>query len=141
MKTSIKIAALVILSVVSTATVSAQSAKEISQKGIVARHIYQQDIEDGEKEATLWKEEWYNEKGDILETKEYDDNGKTVGVWLKYRYDKDGNLVEYIECDGKGNTKNRYVDTFVNGYRTERVFYDSKGRITKKRTYKYDLKK
>jgi len=122
-------------------TVSAQNSKEIVQKGIEVKRIYQQDFEDGEKTPTIWKEEFYNFRGDLVEIKEYKDQGKTIELWFKYKYDNEGNLIESIEYDPKGQIKEHFVDTFINGFRTERNYYDPKGRVLKKRTYKYELRK
>lgn len=122
-------------------TLSAQSAKEIVQKGIEVKRIYQQDIKDGEKEPTLWKEEHYNFRGDLVEVKDYANQGKQVKTWFKYKYDGEGNLVESIELDPRGQVKERFVDTFEKGLRVERNYYDEKGRVTRKRIYKYDIRK
>lgn len=137
MKSAILIFSLLVISLAGLA----QSPKEIVQKGIEVKRIYQQSFENGEKTATIWKEEYYNFRGDIVELKEYKDQGKTIEVWFKYKYDNDGNMIESIEYDPKGQIKEHFVDTFVNGLRTERTFYDQKGRVTKKRTYNYELKK
>jgi hypothetical protein len=122
-------------------SLSAQSAKEIVQKGIEIKRIYQQDIKDGEKEPTLYKEEHYNFRGDLVEEKEYASQGKQVKSWFKYKYDNDGNLTETIELDARGQVKNRMVDKFEKGLRVEREYFDDKGRVTRKRTYKYELRK
>jgi hypothetical protein len=126
---------------VSGTSLLAQSAKEIVQKGIEVKRIYQQDIVDGEKESTLWKEEFYNFRGDLIEIKEYSNQGKQVKLWFKYKYDSDGNMTESIEYDSRGVVKEHFVDKFEKGLRTERIFYDEKGRVIRKRTYKYEIRK
>ncbi len=121
--------------------VTAQSKKEIIQKGIEVKRIYKQDVKDGEDQLYIEKEEFYNSRGDLIEMKEYADNGTKIKDWFQYKYDTDGNLTEEIEFNSKGEIKERIVTYWENGLKTHREIYDDKDRLKEKRTYEYEYRK
>jgi len=114
---------------------------EIVQYGIEVKRYYEQDIKNGETKPSLFKEEFFNFKGELVETKEYSIKDKKVVVWIKYKYDFDGNTIEEQELNEKGEQKSKMVDKFEKGLRVERLYYDDKDRVVKKRTYTYDFRK
>jgi len=118
----------------------AQSKTEIIQKGIEVRRYYEQDIEDGEKELTVFKEEFFNQKGELLEEKTYDNRGSEIDEWFKYKYDNNGNLVEELELDEKGEQIERIVSVYENGLKIEKLYYDYKDRLRQRRTYEYEFR-
>lgn len=125
-----------------TLTVFGQNKKtEIVQYGIEVKRYYEQDIKSGEAKPVLFKEEFFNFRGELVETKEYSTKDKKVVVWIKYKYDFDGNTIEEQELNEKGEQKSKTVDKFEKGLRVERLYYDDKDRVVKKRTYTYDLRK
>lgn len=121
--------------------VSAQGKTEIITKGIEARKYYEQDIENGDKELYIFKEEYFNHQGEIIEIKTYKNRGKEIDEWFKYKYDEDANLVEEIELDAKGEQKERMVSIYKNGLKVEKLYYDEKDRLRQKRTYEYEYRK
>ncbi|MBN1768145.1 MAG: hypothetical protein JXR50_07265 [Prolixibacteraceae bacterium] len=121
--------------------VSAQGKTEIITKGIEARKYYEQDIENGDKERYIFKEEYFNHQGEIIEIKTYKNRGKEIDEWFKYKYDEDANLVEEIELDAKGEQKERMVSIYKNGLKVEKLYYDEKDRLRQKRTYEYEYRK
>jgi YD repeat-containing protein len=118
-----------------------QDKKEVIEKGIQVKRNYGLDLANSDKEATLEKEEFYNFRGDLVEVKTYSDNGKTLNDWTKYKYDSQGNLIEETELNSKGEQKERFEYKYENGLKTEKLFYDNKNRLTKKKIFKYELRK
>jgi len=133
---------LVTLSLLAIAIISfGQDKKEVIEKGIQVKRNYEIDIANGDKESTLEKEEYYNFRGDIIETKEFIDAGKTLSLWFKYKYDTQGNLIEEQELNSKGEQKERFEYKYENGLKIEKLYYDNKNRLTKKKIFKYELRK
>ena len=119
----------------------AQGKKEIVQKGIEVKRFFEQNIQDGEKEMYLEKEEFYNFRGDLVQIKEYSDRGKRIDEWYKYTYDNDGNLIVELELDYKGRQKEKIVYEYQNGLKIEKLTYDEKDRLVKKKKYEYQFRK
>jgi hypothetical protein len=118
-----------------------QDRKEVIEKGIQVKRNYELDIAKGAKEPHIEKEEVYNFRGDLIEIKEYSEEGKVVSLWFRYKYDNQGNLIEEEELNSKGEIKERYEYKYENGLKTEKLYYDNKGRLFKKKIYKYELRK
>ncbi|HPR31064.1 MAG TPA: hypothetical protein PLK12_03170 [Prolixibacteraceae bacterium] len=137
MKSTLLISILLFLSLFSFG----QDKKEVVEFGIQVKRNYEIDLSRGDKEPFIEKEEYYNFRGDLIEIKEFKDEGKTVDLWFKYKYDTQGNLIEEIVLDEKGQQDERYEYKYENGLKTEKLFYDSKNRLFKKKLYKYELRK
>lgn len=119
-----------------------QDKKDIRDIGIQVKRSYELDVANGDKEPAVEKEEFYNFRGDLVEIKEYVDKGKTIDNWVKYKYDAQGNLIEEQELTPKGEIKMRYEYKYdENDLKTEKLFYDNKNRLFKKKIYKYELRK
>ncbi len=119
----------------------AQSKTEIVQKGIEVRRYYEQDIEDGEKKMSIFKEEFFNFQGELVEMKSYENQGEKIDEWFKYKYDENANLVEELELDEKGEQIERIVSVYKNGLKVEKLYYDYKDRLRQRRTYEYEFRK
>jgi hypothetical protein len=119
-----------------------QDKKDIRDNGIQVKRSFSIDIANGDKEPSIEKEEFFNLKGDIVELKEYSGKGKTIDKWTKYKYDGQGNLIEEQELTPKGDLKERYEYKYdENGLKTEKLYYDNKNRLYKKKLFKYELRK
>jgi len=133
---------LIILSLLAFTLVSfGQDKKEVIEKGIQVKRNYELNIANGDKEPSLEKEEYYNFRGDLVEIKEFTDAGKNISIWFKYKYDPQGNLIEEIELNSKGETKERFEYKYENGLKTEKLYFDNKNRLSKKKIFKYELRK
>jgi YD repeat-containing protein len=119
----------------------AQDKKDVIEKGIQIKRNYGLDVANGDKEPSLEKEEFYNFRGDLVEVKNYTDNGKTLTDWTKYKYDTQGNLIDEQVLNPKGDQKERFEYKYEDGLKTEKLFYDNKNRLTKKKIFKYELRK
>jgi hypothetical protein len=118
-----------------------QDKKEVLENGIQVKRSYVLDVANGDKEPVIEKEEFYNFRGDLVEIKEYTDQGKTINNWVKYKYDTQSNLVEEQQLNSKGEIKERFEYKYENGLKTEKIYYDNKNRLSKKKIFKYELRK
>jgi len=137
MKRTIFILAILLISLSSYA----QDRKEVIEKGIQVKRNYETNVAEGDNTPYLEKEEHYNFRGDLTEIKELKDNGKTFVLWFKYKYDTQGNVTEELELTAKGEQKERIEYKYENGLKVEKNYYDSKNRLAKKKTFKYELRK
>lgn len=120
---------------------SAQKKSEVVQAGIEVQRSYEIDYVNGITQPYLDKEEFFNLKGELIEIKEYKEYGKTIKLWFKYKYDQEGNVVEELELDPKGAQKEKFTYKYEKGLKLEKLTYDAKNRLTKKKTYEYVLRK
>lgn len=114
---------------------------EATQYGIEVKRYYEQDLKNGDTEPSIFKEEFYDFRGELIEIKEYSENGKKINLWIKYKIDTKGNLIEETEFDSKGEIICRMEYKYEDGLRTEKLYYDSKNRLYQKRLYKYEFRK
>lgn len=115
----------------------AQSKDEIIKRGIEVRRYYEKELEEGDTEFFIFKEEHFNAQGELVEIKEYKNKGKEVNLWFKYKYDNQMQLIEELELDEKGQQKERVEYKYKDGLRTEKLYYDSKNRLRQIRKYEY----
>ena len=87
------------------------------------------------------KIETFNDKGELVDLKNYDSAGKYAKDWFQYKYDTDGNLIEEVEYDSKENFKKRTLYKYSNGLEISKEEFDEKGRLSKQTTYEYQYKK
>lgn len=118
-----------------------QKKSEIIQFGIETKRFYEQDLSDGDKETYVYREEFYDYRGELIELKEYSNKGKDIDNWEKYNYDKSGNLIEEIELNQAGKIKGRLEITYnQNGLRIEKRYFDDRNRLEKVRKYAYEFR-
>ena len=126
-----------ILLLVAVTAVSAQSGKTIREKKISSTTVYEYFIEEGYDEPVVESVEKYNEEGDVLELKEFNKGGE-VRRWEKYVYNEDGDLVEEIFLDEKGKVTLTEKNVYADGLRIEKHYLNPKGKLIKKKVYKYE---
>jgi hypothetical protein len=134
-------AILIVFFLFSAATSFAQNQKTIVQKGIEVKKFWEQNLADGDKQPYLEKEEHYNAKGELIEIKEFSEKGRKLKYWYKYKYNNEGELTEEKTLGSKGEQIERIAYKYENGLRVERLTYDAKDRISKKKTYEYQYSK
>ena len=83
--------------------------------------------------------EIYNENGDLLEIKKFNKGGE-VTTWEKYKYNDDRDVVEETFLDKKGKVTRIEKSTYKDGLRVERQFFNEKGKLYKKKVYKYEYR-
>ncbi len=118
----------------------AQDIKTIQEKKIASRTVYEYFVEEGLDEPVVESEERYNERGDLLEIKEFSKDGK-VKRWERFVYDKDGQLVEEVYLDEKGRVERTEKNLYADGLRVEKQFYNNKDKLYKRKIYKYEYRK
>ena len=132
---------ILIVFILFTVTAFAQKKDEIIQRGITVKRTFEQNIKDGDKDPYLEKEEFFNFQGEMTELKEYKEEGKEVDKWFKYKYDEEANLIEELELNSKGEQKERIEYVYRKGLKAEKLTYDDKDRLTKRKVYEYGIRK
>ncbi len=115
----------------------AQSEKTIRNHNIKSQTVYEYFVAEGIKEPQVEKSELYDRQGNVIELKEYNKDG-LLDKWQKYTYDEFNNKVEEISYDAKGKIEERIVWVYKNDLVTEKLYYDQKDRLVKKKEYKYE---
>ena len=118
----------------------AQDTKTIQEKKIASRTVYEYFVEEGLDEPVVESVERYNERGDLLEIKEFSKEGD-VTRWEKFVYDKEGRLVEEVYLDEKGRIERKEKNLYAEGLRVEKQFYNNKDKLYKRKIYKYEYRK
>jgi len=121
-------------------TVLGQDASKIQEKKIVTRTVYEYFVEEGMDEPVVESVERYNERGDLLEIKEFNSKGE-VKRWEKYDYDERGHQVEEVYLDGKGKVQRTEKSVYSDGLRVEKLYYNNKDKLYKRKVYEYEYRK
>lgn len=120
--------------------VSAQSKKEIREKGIASVTVEEYFLEEGMNEPVTESVEQYDENGELVEIKEMNKLGE-VKRWERYAYDEEGNRIEEIYLDEKGKIESIERSIYKDGLRVEKHYYDHRERLYKKKVYVYGYRK
>ncbi len=126
-----------ILLLVSVTVISAQGSKTIREKKITTITVHEYFIEEGYDEPVVESIETYNEAGDVVEIREFNKVGE-VKKWEKYTYNGDRDLVEEIFLDAKGKVTLTEKNIYEDGLRIEKHYLNPKGKMIKKKVYKYE---
>ena len=122
-----------------TASLMGQSAKTIKEKKIASRTVHEYFLEQGMEKPVVESIEKYNEEGKLTEIKEFNSKGE-VKLWEAYSYNEDGNLVEARFFNARGKLERKEVTIYSDGLRTERLFYNHKDKLVKRKVYKYEYR-
>jgi hypothetical protein len=60
--------------------------------------------------------------------------------WEKYAYNADGKLVEEAYLNARGRVQRTEKSIYSDGLRTEKQFYDKRGRLYKRKVYEYEYR-
>ena len=115
----------------------AQGRKTVKEKGILSVTVEEYFLEEGMKEPVVESFERFNEDGERIELKEYNKRGE-IKKWEQYVYDGKGQLIEEKFLDDRGKVVRTEKSVFTDGLRTEKFFYDQRGRLFKKKVYVYE---
>ncbi len=121
------------------APILGQSKKIIKEKKIASQSIYEYFVEEGIDEPLLESYEIFDTAGNLLEIKELNNKGE-VKLWQKYVYDEAGNVVEEIFLDAKGRLESREKSFYSDGLREEKLFYNKKDKLVKRKVYEYEFR-
>ncbi len=129
--------ATLVLLMVSVTVISAQGSKTIREKKITTVTVHEYFIEEGYDEPVVESIEKFNEAGDVVEIQEFNKVGE-VKRWKKYTYNEDRDLVEEIFLDAKGKVTLTEINIYEDGLRVEKQYLNPKGKMIKKKVYKYE---
>lgn len=126
-------------SILLTVPLTGQSAKTIKEKKIASRTVHEYFLEQGMDKAVVESIEKYNEAGELIEIQEFNSKGD-IKLWEAYTYDKDGNLVEARFFNARGKLERKEVTVYSEGLRSERLFYNHKDKLVKRKVYEYEYR-
>jgi len=129
---------LIVLGLIFSISLHSQSKSQIVSEKITSIITYEQELSKGIDEKYIVEEMKYDSEGRLIELKEISGKGE-IKLWEKYKYDTNGNIVEEIVYDVEGKIEKKEITYYTNNLRTHREFYDSKGRMYKKKTYVYEF--
>ena len=138
-----KEAGIFLISTLALALISAplmgQSAKTIREKKIVSRTVNEYFLEEGMDEPVIESIENYDDEGNLLEIKEFDNEGD-IKLWEKYSYDGEGNLVETQFFNTRGKLESKEINVYSDGLRVEKLYYNNKDKLVKRKVYEYEFR-
>jgi len=117
-----------------------QSKKIIKEKEIISTTVHEYFIEEGMDDPVVESIEKYNEAGDLIEIQEFNKKGE-VKKWEKYAYNDDGKLVEEVFLDAKGRIERTEKSMYEDKLRVEKQYYNSRGKLYKKKKYLYEYRR
>lgn len=115
-----------------------QNKTLVLEKGIKTTKIFVQELSEGFNNKFIAKETTYNESGEIIEIIELNRKGKIKRL-EKFNFDNNGNCIEELYYESSGKIKKRVVTEYVNNLKTTKEYYDSEGRLYRKKTYEYEF--
>lgn len=130
---------LIYFMVVTTFLLQAQSAKKVKEYKITTKQTIEIEVERGTKARTIEEFEAFNADGNIIEYRDYNSDGK-LKSWIKYEYNADEEIIKEVYLNEKGNLIESIEYIFKDGLKTEKLYFDSKHRLVKKKVYEYTFK-
>lgn len=131
---------LIICGIIFSTSLFAQSHAKIVSDKITSIKTYEQSLSKGIDDKYIIEEVSYDEAGRVIERKEMNSKGD-IKLWEKFKFDQNGNLIEEIVYDVEGKVEKTEVSYYTNNLRTHKEYFDSKGRLYKKKTYAYEYRK
>lgn len=116
-----------------------QSAKTIREKKIASRTVQEYFLEQGINKPVVESIEKYDENGKILELKEFNNRGE-LKLWEKYTYNEKGDVVEAQFFNARGKLESREVTIYSDGLRTEKLYYNHRDKLVKRKVYEYEFR-
>ncbi len=129
-------ASITVLATLFTVLGHAQSSKEVKKHNIATKQVVEVEVEKGTNARTVEEFEAFDIEGNVVERKDYDSEG-VLKEWVKFAYNADNDLVKETYLDVKGKVLETIVYTFKDGLKREKLYYDSKNRLVKKKVYEY----
>lgn len=127
---------IIVLAAFCTVLLHAQSPKEVKKHNISTRKVVEIEVERGTNARTIEEYEAFDLEGNVVEKKDYNSDGE-LKDWVKFDYNEDNEVVKEIYLDEKGKVIESIVFVFKDGLKREKLYYDSKNRLVKKKVYEY----
>jgi hypothetical protein len=138
-KTSVWILLTCMMAVVA-GNVNGQSAKTIRDKKIASLTVYEYFVEEGMDDPLVESIEKYDENGNLTEIKEFNNKGD-LKRWETYSYNEEGKVVEEVFLDSKGRIESTEKSIYSDGLRVEKLYYNNKDKLVKRKVYEYVYRK
>ena len=116
-----------------------QSGKTIREKKIVSRTVHEYFLDEGMDEPVIESIEKYDAEGNLLEIKEFNSKGD-IKLWEEYSYDEDGNVVEARFFNARGKLESKEINVYSEGLRVEKLYYNNKDKLVKRKVYTYEFR-
>jgi len=117
-----------------------QNTNTIQEKKIVSRTVYEYFIDEGMDEPVIESIETYDEKGELLELKEFNSKGD-VKRWEQYTYNEEGNMVQEVFLNPKGKVERTEESIYKDGLRVEKQYFNNRDKLYKRKVYEYEFRK
>ena len=117
-----------------------QNTNTIQEKKIVSRTVYEYFIDEGMDEPVIESIETYDEKGELLELKEFNSKGD-VKRWEQYTYNEEGNMVQEVFLNPKGKVERTEKSIYKDGLRVEKQYFNNRDKLYKRKVYEYEFRK
>ena len=118
-------------------SVFAQNKETIVRNQVKLKRSLEQDIDQGEKNLLLEKEEYFTPNGNLTELKEFDEKGR-IKKWERYQYTSKGQLAQEEILNYKGEVKKRIEHVYQDGLKVGKLYYDDRNRLYKKKRYEFE---
>jgi hypothetical protein len=119
--------------------VMGQDAETIRDKKIASRTVQEYFLEQGLNKPVVESIEKYDEDGNLLEIQEFNSKGE-LKLWEKYSYNEEGDVLEAQFFNARGKLESREVNVYSDGLRTEKLFYNNKEKLVKRKVYEYEFR-
>ncbi|MFC2089223.1 hypothetical protein ACFLT1_00495 [Bacteroidota bacterium] len=114
-----------------------QGKKTIKEQKLERKTVQEYFIAEGQKEPVVELIEVFDKNGNTIELKEYNSEGELKN-WYVYVYDENDNKIEEKLFDQKGKVLERTVWIYKDDLVVEKLYYDHKDRLVKRKEYKYE---
>jgi hypothetical protein len=118
---------------------SAQSARIIREKKIASRTVQEYFLAEGMNKPVIESIETYDEDGNLLEIKEFNSR-EELKRWEKYAYNEDGQVVETEFYNARGKLESKEINVYSDGLRTEKLYYNNRDKLVKRKVYEYEFR-
>ena len=115
----------------------AQGKKTIRENKVESKTTLEYFIDEGRKEPVTESIEIFDARGNTIELKEYNSDGE-LKKWQLSTFDENDNKTEEKLLDEKGKQIERTVWKFQGELMVEKLYYDHKDRLVKRKVYKYE---
>lgn len=117
----------------------AQSAKKVKAHKIATKQTVEIEVERGTNKRTIEEFEAFNADGNIIEYRDYTKDGK-LKSWVKYEYGTNKEIIKEVYFNEKESIVESIEYIFKDGLKSEKLYYDGKHRLIKKKVYEYTFK-